>query len=224
VITICHLTYYPAGVMPVREHLENGAKLNPHGHGFAIGNGIIGRSMNPDEAIDRFLLVRERSLKHPAMFHSRNATGDSPVTFMNCQPFWGKGNLMVAHNGYLFPHEGEKSDSLIFTQEILPRYDLRKPQDRALLEERMGPNKAVILKTGKRAGIILNRHLGIMDGKTWHSNADYLGIPHIIPGICPACHAETDLTPVCARCEEKAQGRRLLLEDKHVTTIAEAMK
>jgi hypothetical protein len=38
---MCLLSYYPPGVMPVREHLENGARLNPQGCGFALGYTAI---------------------------------------------------------------------------------------------------------------------------------------------------------------------------------------
>lgn len=212
-IAICYLAYFPPGVMPVREHLENGARLNPHGCGFAVGYYAL-RSMDSGDMINRFLENRENSLYLPALFHSRNATGDSPVTEENLHPFFVERNerepAWAAHNGYLFQHEGRKSDSAIFAEEILPRYNLDDPGIRALLEQRMGPNKAVILDSD--SAYILNAHLGISspDG-TWHSNRDYLGISHLRDGQCPQCHAGTDLKPVCEPCEERAQRRRSLL-------------
>jgi hypothetical protein len=215
---MCLLSYYPAGVMPVREHLENGARLNPHGSGFAAGWDLR-RSMDSEKAIDGFLAARMQTPFLPAMFHARNATGDSPVTPENIHPFRvslrGK-DAFVAHNGYLFPHDGDRSDSAIFAEEILPRYDLDDPDEVALLERRMGPSRAVVLFPASRA-LILNAHLGIClpDG-TWHSNRDYLGEPHVIPGVCPVCKAETDLKPVCETCEGRAQRRRALLMEKEM--------
>jgi hypothetical protein len=209
VMRMCHLAYFPPGVMPVLEHLENGARLNPHGSGFAIG-AVRLRSMDPERAISLFMRLRARHPDRPAVLHSRNATGDSPVTLENIHPF-RSGSAVVFHNGYLFPHDGGKSDTAIFAEEVLPRYDLDNRADVTLLEERMGPNKAVVLHPAGKV-TILNGHLGIAlpDG-AWHSNTDYLGIPHHLPGICPQCAEPTGDKPVCASCEEQAQGRRALL-------------
>lgn len=222
-ITVCLLSYYAPGVMPVREHLENGALLNPHGHGWAAGPVMSRSPDDPECMIRRFLEERRIRLHVPALFHSRNATGDSPVTRQNIHPFaviQGREIMTVAHNGYLFPHDGGRSDSLIFATEILPRYDLDDEESVRLLEQRMGPNKAVILRPGK-PGLILNKHLGIAFGPadgtlngTWHSNADYTGVPHLIAGICPQCAAETDQKPVCGPCEGRAQCRQALLMSK----------
>jgi hypothetical protein len=168
--------------------------------------------------ITAFLVHRQRFPWLPALFHSRNASGDSPRTEENLHPFKlernGYEHAWFAHNGYLFKHEGGKSDSLIFASEILPKYNLDDPGTRALLEQRMGRNKAVIIYPPDNTSYILNAHLGISlpDG-TWHSNADYTGVPHIMPGLCPLCGDETELTPVCASCEKEAQARRELLFD-----------
>lgn len=210
---MCLITYLPPGVMPVKEHLDNGALLNPHGHGFSIGWTRLG-SMDAEKVISEFIHLRARNPQLPAMFHSRNATGDSPVTLENIHPFRvsprGQ-DAFAAHNGYMFPHEGERSDSRIFAEEILPRYDLDDRDSRALLEHRMGRNKAVILRPGYPVRI-LNRQQGIMLGDgTWHSNPDYLGISHHVPGFCPQCGTATDDKPVCLSCEGKAQSRRALL-------------
>lgn len=213
---MCSLSYFPPGVMPVRAHLENGARLNPHGCGFALGYTAM-RSMDSQEMIRQFLIHRWRFPLLPALFHSRNASGDSPRTEENLHPFTvqrdGHEQAFVAHNGYLFKHEGSKSDSLIFAEQILPKHNLDDPGVRALLEQRMGRNKAVILYPDSTS-YILNAHLGVSlpDG-TWHSNTDFTGVPHIIPGLCPLCGDETELTPVCASCEKEAQARRELLFD-----------
>ena len=209
-VTICLLSYYPPGVQPVRKDLENGARLNPHGYGFAFPWMVRRELDNPGEVIDHFLAMRVEYPESPAVFHSRNATGDSPRTLKNAQPFW-TGDMIVAHNGYLFPHDGERSDSVIFGQEILPRYDLDDPAQVELLEKRMGPNKAVILRLGRPA-LILNQDYWIgLAGGTWHSNGDWQGIPHVLPGWCPVCHGATMMKPVCLACEMDARERRALL-------------
>lgn len=206
---MCLISCYAPGVMPVADHLENGMALNPHGSGFAIGSAMA-RSLNPEKMLLMFLRLRKQYPGRPAVFHSRSATGDSPVTEANCHPFRNEG-MIASHNGYLFPHDGERSDSRIFAGEVLPLYDLDDRKAVALLERRMGPNKAVILR-GLSPALILNKRLGItLDDGTWHSNSDYLGVSHHVPGSCPQCNAETDCKPVCASCERKAQGRRALL-------------
>lgn len=205
---MCYLAYYPPGVMPVREHLDNGVKLNPHGAGFAFGV-FSRRSADGGKAVDAFMRFRNILPDEPALFHARNASGDSPVTPENIQPFRWAGGIF-AHNGYLFRHEEEKSDSLVFAAQILPRYDLDDQDQVRLLERRMGPSKAVILRPAHKV-VILNEQLGHWLDGTWHSNHDYLGVPHLVDGQCPQCHAKTDLKPVCGSCEDKAERRRSLL-------------
>lgn len=221
---MCLITYLPPGVMPAREHLENGAKLNPHGFGFAIGWSPF-HSMDREEAVGEFMARRAMRPDLPAMFHSRNATGDSLHTLENCHPFpvfLDNSRLAaVAHNGYLFPHEGDSSDTAVFARDILPRYDLDDPAQKALLEARMGPNKAVVLR-GRKAHL-LNAWQGefLPDG-TWHSNTDYLGVSHEVPGRCLyadrpsfACGNDGEISLgdklICASCDEKARERHGLL-------------
>lgn len=207
---MCLLSYYPPGSVPVEEHLRHGAELNPHGSGFAFGTDVTYRDLDGKKAVTDFLGMHSRlSPPVPALFHSRNATGDSPRSPGNIHPF-RSGNLVVAHNGYLFPHEGERSDSRVFAEDILPLYDLDDLDQVRMLETLMGPNKAVILRPD-RPGVILNAELGVTlpDG-TWHSNADYTGVPHVVPGKCPVCGVAAEGL-VCGSCEEWAQLRKAAL-------------
>lgn len=199
-------------------------KLNPHGSGFACGT-VISRTRTPNAPFIRaFLRARKDQIDQPALFHSRNATGDSPRSHGNVHPFpvrlrkprsagllfWEDG--IMAHNGYLFPHEGEDSDSRIFAEKILPRYDLNDEHHVKILEERMGRNKAVILRPG--GALILNEGLGYtLEDGTWHSNGDFTGVSHHVPGCCPACGTETEMTPACLACEMEARERFPLLMD-----------
>jgi glutamine amidotransferase len=224
--TMCLLTYYPPGVEPVREHLENGARLNAKGHGWAAIDRYnmlhCHRSLDAAEMITSFMVFRAENPDSRAMFHSRYATGTA-TTLEKCHPMQvGNDPLTVmAHNGYLFPTEGE-SDTEVFARDILPRYDLLNPASRAVLEERMGPNKAVILSTNILLPrvIILNGSKGIMlPGGTWHSNRDYLGTSHLEEGKCIICSqipqegasviGEGDI--LCHSCEATASNRYELL-------------
>jgi hypothetical protein len=213
---MCLLSYYPPGVMPVREHLENGARLNQHGWGFALGYVAMRSADDPERMISQFMAHRQRFPYLPALFHSRNATGDSPLALENVHPFPvsrdGEPMMFVAHNGYLFDDEGDKSDSRVFAEQILPRYDLDDPGQRALLESRMEFNKAVILHPD--GAWILNAHLGVSlaDG-TWHSNLDYLGVPHVISGFCGVCRLASPAL-ICDSCRVRAGDRKALLMDK----------
>jgi len=183
---MCLLSYYVPGSMPVREHLENGARLNPDGFGWAMlagGELLTRRYLNGAAAIEDFMAQRARNPDVPALFHSRHAT-DTGATVANCHPFPLGTGAVVAHNGYLFPvTEGEeRSDSRIFAEEILPRYDLDDPAHAARLEKWLGTNKVVVLSSSPardQAAYILNADRGVWldHGGTWHSNPDYTGTP-----------------------------------------------
>jgi len=184
---VCLMTYYPSGAMPVREHLENGAKLNPDGFGWAMlidGMSLISRrGLDAEEMITDFMAHRMARLDGHALFHSRHAT-DTGSTVGNCHPFplAGDPRITVAHNGYLFEvADGEtRSDSRVFAEDILPRCNLDDPAERAGLEAWLDTNKVVILSGAPALAepvYILNGKLGVMlDDGTWHSNADYTGI------------------------------------------------
>jgi glutamine amidotransferase len=209
---MCLLSFYPPGVLTVKEHLEAGARLNPHGCGYALAAGGLifeHRSLDSGEAISRFLALRASCPDSHALFHSRKASVAS-VTLENCHPFPVRGDNpgFVAHNGWLF-HAGNQSDTRVFAEEILPRYNLDDPEDFRRLDGLMGFNKAVVL-FGDRAHI-LGEHLGIWlpDG-SWHSNGDYTGV-HASAGLCVACKLvppEPGAKPaVCAGCGHAASVR-----------------
>ena len=216
---MCLIIALPSGVMPVQEHLANGVRLNPHGFGFAVGRSTC-HTLDADQALGSFLRWRAMHPDMPALFHARHATGNSPRTLANCHPFRIPGGF-IAHNGYLFPHEGIQSDTAIFAREILPLYDLDDPARRTLLEQRMGPNKAVIFR-GYQVDILNARQGIFLEDGTWMSNADYLGEPHKVTGAClyaghptHACFNQGELPLgdkwICKSCDYKAQERRRLL-------------
>jgi len=214
------MSFHPPGVMPVREHLENGAKLNPHGFGGVLllpGETMtMFRSLDAGEAIGWFCAERDKHPQAYALFHSRYATG-SPVTEENCHPLEVGGDpaTVVAHNGLMFHVEpAEGSDTRVFAGQILPNYDLRNWRQRLTLERRMGPNKAVVFSSSPQrdAVTLLNSHLGVWAGDVWHSNADYTGSGHICPGRCGTCGTKVGPEEIiCPACDAAAGRRRALL-------------
>lgn len=187
---MCLLSYYPPGSMPVREHLANGARFNPDGFGWAMlagedqGGLVSVRYLDAATAISDFMAQRDCHPDAPMLFHSRHAT-DTGATVANCHPFplGTDTGTAVAHNGYLFPvTEGEeRSDSRIFAEEILPRYDLDDPFQFDYLERWLDTNKVVVLSSSpahEKPVYILNARRGVQLGDgTWHSNPDYTGTP-----------------------------------------------
>jgi hypothetical protein len=216
---MCLITYLPPGVMPVQEHLENGARLNPDGHGFALGTTWAHKGLDPAWMIRMFTRLREENPGVPALFHSRLGTGTSTPTVDNCHPCHS-GDLIIAHNGFLFPASNGKSDTRVFAEEILPRYDLDNEQHRQILEQRLGPhNKLVILKPDGHADILNPQHGITLPDGTWHSNISYTGEMHVNPGECFTCGGPPDVqvsarSSVCQDCYTAVTARReLLMED-----------
>jgi predicted glutamine amidotransferase len=224
---MCLLSYHGPGVKPDRDHLLNGARLNPDSFGWAIATGsriLVMRGFDAKAAIGKYMTAKAGFPDAPSMFHSRHST-DTESTLENAHPFpVGGSNLtVVAHNGWLFPHAmGDgRTDSRVFAEEMLPKYNLDSPIERRVLEDRMGANKAVVLSVSaklNRMAYILNSQLGIwLDDGTWHSNADYCGTPD--PG-CRLCFAQD--TPmmtvpsgslICEDCWKQVHSSRALLAE-----------
>lgn len=191
---MCLLSYYPPGVMPDREHIENGCTYNEDGFGWAIvvpadDNGlgarlIVGKSLNAGEAVDGFLRARGNNPYGPALFHSRLSTGGTEDTY-NCHPFQvgHDPETVVAHNGILFSvdYKEKKSDTRIFAERIMPKQYKRldKPGVQRAFHRHLGTyNKMVVLTVNPRYksyAYLFNEEAGhwTTDGE-WHSNLDYL--------------------------------------------------
>lgn len=183
---MCSLSVYPPGVMPKLEHLANAAELNTHGYGWSIGLSEVYHSLPPCVCIPMFLKARRGAMDEPAMFHARYATGGA-TSLANCQPLVLGNGTIVAHNGALFDVDGPESDTRVFAEEILPKWDLDSRADRSELAELVVPNKLVIMRPGKPP-VMLNDRLGIwLEDGSWHSNEDFTGLDHKRAGVCAAC-------------------------------------
>ena len=219
---MCLLTYIPPGVTPVRKHLENGARLNPHGHGWAVaygGNLFMMRGLDPVAVIAGFLAARAKFPYSHGVFHSRYASVTEP-TLEACHPLLVGGNAgrVVAHNGFLFTVPDGRSDTQAFAADILPSWDLFDDSQRAELERQMGDSRAVIL-SADHDPVILNAHLGVfMPNRIWHSNPMFTGVALTEPGKCALCDTESS-TRICADCQAAGEPRRVSLylkREKHL--------
>jgi hypothetical protein len=185
---MCMLSFYPPGVLPKQTRLENGAEVNPDGHGFAIVTGdrklLIQKSMDAEDLIDRFIRLRHIHPDGPALFHSRIATSGL-VDITGCHPFTVGGDVrtVVAHNGILFSPgpKSLRSDTRIFAEDILPRRfrKLDRGKTQAQLRDYCGySNKLVILTVNparRETAYLVNGNQGHWVDGEWHSNYDYSG-------------------------------------------------
>lgn len=188
---MCMLCVIPPNVLPSREKLENSALNNPDGFGYAIaipqeGRILVHRTMDADEAVNKFLEDKAKYPKGYALWHARLATLGSN-TLENCHPFYvGKDKKTVlAHNGILpFADEGEKkslldrSDTRIFAEHVLPRMGGVSALDdphmyEALLEITSGSKVAVLTvnPVAEYQLYLLHEKAGSYDeDKVWWSN------------------------------------------------------
>lgn len=166
-------------------------------------------------AVGNFVTARAVRMSEPAVFHARYASPGSPVTLPNCQPVLLGDGTLVAHNGALFPVDGDESDTRVFAEKFLPQWDLDSPADRADLRDLLGPNKIVILRPGKTP-LLLGDRKGVWrpDG-SWHSNFDFAGVSHLRAGQCGACGTRVENGPragLCPDCQTAWLGRYAALE------------
>ncbi len=121
---MCLVAYHESGAQPDLQALRTGAAVNPHGSGYAVmlgpGNIIVQKSMDSEEMIRRFALLRADYPKGPAIFHSRAATSGT-ISLTNIQPFevqFSDGTGVLAHNGTLQGTEPEYgwSDTRMFAE------------------------------------------------------------------------------------------------------------
>jgi hypothetical protein len=198
---MCYLAVFPPRVMPKLDRLIAGSKVNPHGFGWSVGLDEVYHSLDASKAIFSFQRARDNCPNEPAIFHARYATGDSPHTLANCQPLMLDDGTLLAHNGGLFPVHGAESDTRVFAEDFLPRWDLDDDGDRRELGEIIAPNKMFILRPGK-VPVLLGEKYGVWypDG-SWASNRDGDGGSHLAAGQCGACGTAVEDGPAASLCE-----------------------
>lgn len=186
---MCLLTYFPEGILPDMNRLENGAISNPDGDGFAIvtdGRIIVQKGLDSDTILERFEEMRKKYPDGPALYHSRIGTAGS-LTEFNCHPFpvGGDTRTVIAHNGILptaaQPYKGDRrSDTHKLAEFYLPKYRfgaVHTPGGRKQLGKwATAGNKFAILtidpnitdKGGE--GFIVNESAGDWIDGVWYSN------------------------------------------------------
>jgi hypothetical protein len=229
---MCTMIYAPPGKTPARQRLEAICRIHPDGYGATVlvaGLGLVSvKTMDSIAAIEAFMTLRGLYPDSHAVFHARYATGDN-ITEANIQPI-ATDDGDVAHNGYLFPvTDDDRSDTRIFAEELLAKWDLDDDDQWQELCRILGNNKVILLTDSARYAqsvYIMNAGLGIWepgDG-CWYSNADYAGgkghrQQAIDDGRCVVCGSGrmTDAKQVrdariCKMCDVLAGTRRQLLE------------
>ncbi len=173
---MCLLSYYPSGVIPDRERIFQGSKINADGCGFAISTSaglLVRRGKNALQMVDLFCAKRKQYSDGPALFHSRLITAGGAGE-ENLHPFWVNDTTVIAHNGHLFdvPEDNSCSDTFIFATEILPpmlRYSTMEQ-----IERYLGSSNRVVIISDKGESHLLNGQTGIWMGDEWHSGSDFL--------------------------------------------------
>lgn len=184
------ITYVPAGIDIPWEGIENGARTNNDGHGWAIASakGLeVGKSMDFTESALDLEKARERHGKNSiVIFHSRWGTHGVMGEF-NVHPFFvGDGQTVMAHNGILpsdyHPKKSDpRSDTRIFTDRVAKYYlnpETGVPSRRRgknLGDIIGGGNKLIFLSIagGQPKVRIINAWLGEWEGGVWYSNTGY---------------------------------------------------
>lgn len=183
---MCLLIFAPKGETPNSARLEEAARNNPDGFGFAIHAGdriVRHRGMNFDQVMERFTVERAKHAG-PAMFHLRIATHGT-VNTKNCHPFYvgNDSRTVLGHNGIIpvdIPKGDQRSDTKYFSEVILPSHGgisaINSKKYRRKLGKSINGSKLVILSVdpnAKHDSIIVNEELGHWDDGIWWSNKSY---------------------------------------------------
>ena len=221
---MCLLCVIPPQTIPSRDKLEAAALNNPHGFGFAIvvpedRRIIRERTMDPDEAINRFLELRGKYNTGYAMWHARLAT-HGKMNVDNCHPFMvGNTDTYLAHNGVLPVADDptdERSDTRIFAEDILAKIGgapaLDNPHIFDMIEDFTSGSKIAVLTVDPRAKYqcyLLHENKGWKEtnGIWWSNSSCYIDYykstattssyrdPYYdkeIDDKCPQCSADVD--------------------------------
>lgn len=189
---MCMLSLITPEAQVSYEHLDNGARQNTDGYGYAIvrhkgyGGLLVHRGMNRFEVLDKFKQDMAANPGKYAMFHSRWATGGVKDT-TNCHPFQvGNDKLTVlGHNGVFSALQptnpaDTRSDTAVFAQEVVPQRFRRldRPGVQNQFNQAIGYNKVCILTANikyRDDAYLFNQPAGHWVEGVWHSNTDYQG-------------------------------------------------
>lgn len=187
---MCLLTFFPAGRI-VTDEIETmltcGCLRNQDGYGWAIalpeeGRILVGKYLNPRQAIETFREARAAAPKSVALFHSRLATaGAEDLRGVHPFPVDGDERTVVAHNGVLplwaQPSAKDwRSDTRILADEFLVLDALRYGRYRRALGAQIKSDKLVILTVDPqfdRNAFIINADHGEWAEGVWWSNDGY---------------------------------------------------
>jgi hypothetical protein len=185
------ITYIPAGIEIPWEGIENGAKTNNDGHGWAIASAMgleVGKSMDFTEAALDLEAARERhGMNSVVLFHSRWGTHGVMGEF-NVHPFYvgDDRQTVMAHNGILpsaYHPVGKdpRSDTRIFTDRVAGNY---LNPDSGVPSRRRGKSLGDVIGSGNKLAFlsiasgtpkvrIINAWMGEWEGGVWYSNTGY---------------------------------------------------
>lgn len=111
---MCIIIHKPKGIiLPPIEVLNRAARFNPDGFGLMTSDGVIFKTLNAVEFIEKANEICKKNVD--AALHFRFATHGS-IKKENCHPFT-VGGVSMMHNGVLpIPSENDKTDSQIFLE------------------------------------------------------------------------------------------------------------
>lgn len=184
---MCLLIVAPAGHTPDRDAIEESARMNDDGFGFAIATpdrGILrGRGMDLDAVCDWYYQLRDMYPQAHSMFHLRMTTHGRTAQD-NCHPFLvaGRDDIALGHNGILpidIPNGDHRSDTRILAEDFFGEWGIRCLDDPQFMDElglwAKGSKLAILSTTDEldKDFYIVNEDDGHWLDGIWFSNYSY---------------------------------------------------
>ena len=192
---MCIICYSPAGSAMSEDQIKNSNRSNPDGFGWAVRTpqGIVrGHTMNPNDAMDKFMDLRSRYPDFDAVYHARITT-HGKTNLSNCHPFTvGDERTVLAHNGMLpiIPAKGDdRSDTKVFAEDMLTRKGLgildRASSFKKIQKWMAGSKMVIMTERGDmlKDHYILNESAGTWDNGLWFSNSSYKKSPYALYNV-----------------------------------------
>lgn len=171
---MCVLIFKPKGEkLPSKKIIKACCQANPHGFGFATMRGVLYKTLDRNDFIDKLYSVV--GVEDDVMIHCRLATHGS-ICEANCHPFEIDG-VYFAHNGILnIEPIGDKTDSeTAFVKYIYPavkRYGLQSDETTYLVMSLIGSSKFCIFDTEKMTIRLFGAYEKM--GGVYYSNTRFL--------------------------------------------------